>query len=52
VLDGARRTIWMIFIGNCEYRLARHGETFDGGAEVGVVKHRDRLSVFAPDPHA
>jgi undecaprenyl-diphosphatase len=114
-LNGLRRSVWMIFIGNCEYqpaglvpssrarlddglldvryidassrfsrirvlgalaagqlarankvftrvlvesldvhsldgplRLARDGETFDGGADVRIAKHRDRLAVYAP----
>jgi len=113
-LNGERRRIWLIFIGNCEYqppglaprsrarlddgrfdiryldgtetrsrfrvlaslasgrlgrsrvykrmvveslhihsldgplRLARDGETFDGGDDVHVTKHPDRLSVYAP----
>jgi diacylglycerol kinase family enzyme len=113
-LDGVRRSIWMIFIGNCEYRppnlapltrdrlddghfdlrfvdgsrpfsrvrllaalatgrlsrsrvyerrlvdaieirsldgplrLARDGETFDGGSYIRVTKHGERLAVFAP----
>ncbi len=113
-LNGERRRVWLIFIGNCEYqppglaprsrarlddgcfdvryldgshtrsrfrvflslasgrlarshvykrmvvdslhihsldgplRLARDGETFDGGVDVHVTKHPDRLSVYAP----
>ena len=114
-LDGERRTIWMIFIGNCAYepaglvptsrrrlddglldvryidgssrfsrirvlgalaigqlarankvfarvlvesldvhsldgplRLARDGETFDGGTDVHISKRGDRLTVYAP----
>jgi len=34
-------------------RLARDGETFDGGADVRIAKHASRLEVFAPpDPSA
>ena len=117
-LDGKRYSVWMIFIGNCEYqppdlapvsrlrlddglfdvryvdgsvprsrirllgalasrrlsrskvynrrlvrsldirsldgplRLARDGETFDGGHDVRVEKHRDQLRVFAPRAQA
>jgi undecaprenyl-diphosphatase len=113
-LNGQPRTIWMIFVGNCEYqptglvpshrerlddrlldvryidgssrwsrlrvlgalaigqlarakvftrdlvesldvhsldgplRLARDGETFGGGTDVTISKHRDRLAVYAP----
>ena len=113
-LDGRRSRVWMIFIGNCEYRpaglvptsrdrlddglldvryvdgnergsrlrllgalalgrldrargyrralvgsldvhsldgplrLARDGETFDGGVDVRVAKRPDRLTVYAP----
>ena len=113
-LNGERLTLWMIFIGNCEYqpaglapssrerlddkrfdvryidgssrwsrirvvgalaigqlarakvftrvlvdaldvrsldgplRLASDGETFDGGIDVRVAKHSDRLAVYAP----
>ncbi|MCU1373175.1 MAG: phosphoesterase PA-phosphatase related, partial [Actinomycetia bacterium] len=31
-------------------RLARDGETFDGGADVLVAKEREPLSVYVPDP--
>ncbi len=31
-------------------RLARDGETFDGSEEFDVVKHGDRLAVYAPRP--
>jgi undecaprenyl-diphosphatase len=113
-LDGRRRRLWMVFIGNCRYhppgfapswrerlddrqldvrlvdadrrfarlrliaaivtgtlaksavyesyctdrvevrsldgalRLARDGETFDGGTEFVVCKHDDRLTVYVP----
>ncbi len=113
-LNGERRYVWLIFIGNCEYqppglaprsrarlddgqfdvryldgthtrsrfrvlvslasgrlarsrvykrmvvtslhihsldgplRLARDGETFDGGVDVRITKHPDRLSVYTP----
>ena len=29
-------------------RLARDGETFDGGTDVRIAKHPERLSVYAP----
>ena len=31
-------------------RLARDGETFDGGVEFGVVKSGERLAIYAPRP--